>query len=821
MNHSKLTSDRVSQAAPPQAGAAKADIHPLLAVVLALRQFRKSPGSVLNAALTLAVGLGAAIAIYSVMAGFDAPLPSPVPDAADVMQVQIEDPANGRTAITTDDLEAWRRDSRTLETVGAFSTFDAAVSKPGHPTRLVQGAEMTAEAFAALRVTPLVGRLPSNQPDDRTSVVISHRLWRDWLEGRRDVIGEPLRLRDEQHVLVGVMPEGFRFPFHQDLWRVRAASDVGWSGLEIVARKDPSVSPKKAGDELTAILDASRPTEFGGESTARAYVYGFTEERGESGEKTMLLGLLLMVLALVMVSCSNVSNLLLERAVARASSLSVHQALGASPAQIVLQIFTEALLAALLAVAIGLGVAAGIVKFVEQTLAGHWGYYWMRVELDPSAMIFAAILGVSAAVISGTLPAIKTLRTNIAGPLKQESKSGRSRKKRWVSWALITGQVAFSCVGVIASVLMGLGLLESRKVSSDFPADSVLWATVTFDGERYESPEARRSYRSSLFSDLEAEPSVRDAALSNGLPGLFTPTRRVTRAGVPLEDHVRPVPVMSVTPDYFDVYGLRVVEGRGFLESDAADSVALVSQDFVDDVLDGESAPGRLIDIHGGLFGDRETRTVRILGVVPNVKIYRRDEDRKRSHVYLPIGDEASGHFYLSARTDGDRAAAAVAIERATRGAGPDIPVGELQSISQMLDYVRQFMETLGILAVLGGLGAIVVVTIGLYGLVSFDVGRRLPEFALRIALGAGTRRVVAGVLRRGVMLILPGLTLGLGLTYLATPLLGVFLGGTDSHDARVFLGALTVYGFIVLLAAGFPAFKAARCNPVDVLREE
>jgi ABC-type antimicrobial peptide transport system permease subunit len=189
--------------------------------------------------------------------------------------------------------------------------------------------------------------------------------------------------------------------------------------------------------------------------------------------------------------------------------------------------------------------------------------------------------------------------------------------------------------------------------------------------------------------------------------------------------------------------------------------------------------------------------------------------------VYVPIDINSARQFYLTASTDGERAAAEAAIETAARGAGSDVPVGELQSISEMLDYVRKFMETLGTLAVLGGLGAIVVVTIGLYGLVSFDVRRRLPEFAVRLALGARTQWLWVGVLRKAFLLILPGVVLGMGLTFFATPLLGVFLGGTDSHDPRVFGGALAIYGLIVLAAAGLPAYRAASCNPVDVLREE
>ncbi|MDA8019036.1 MAG: ABC transporter permease [Thermoanaerobaculia bacterium] len=786
-------------------------LHPQLAFRLALRQMQRAPGSMLYAALTLAIGFGAAIAIYSVQRGFQAPIP--VPDGEQVHQVRLEDPEHGRSAISTADLEAWRRDGQTLETLGAFTTFRSAVMTSGRATRLAQGVAITREGLELLRVQPQIGRLPA----DQTSVLISHRLWRDWLGGRDDVLGITLRVADVQHTVAGVMPPGFRFPFHHDLWQVRRADDPEWSGLEVFGRLKDGTTRVRAGEELTAILTARRLGASGGESTAVAYVHGFTEKRGEGGEVTMLFGLLLMVLALVLVSCSNVSNLFLERSAARARSLSVHQAVGAAPGQIVLQIFTEALLVATLGVVLGACVAAGIVAFVEGTLADHWGYFWMRVELDPSALFLAAGLAIATALVSGTLPALQALRRDLAEPLKQETKSGRHTRRTWVSWTLMTGQVAFSCIGVIASVLMGLGLLESRRVSEGFPVDEVLWTSVSFEGTRFESAEPRRSYRQALLSRLAEDPSVRRASLSSALPGLYSPFRKVTRAGRPLEEHVRPVAVAAASPGFFDVYQLEMLEGRGFLAAESSEAVAVVSRDFVQNRLDGEPAVGSMIDLHGG----GEARSARIVGVVSNLVIYDRDHGRRRDAVYVPLGFYDPDQVYLSVRFGDQRAPAGAALEKAAYGAAADVPIGEIQSMREILAYVRQFMETLGTLALLGGLGAVVVVTIGLYGLVSFDVRRRLPEFALRLALGAGTRRVLLGVLRKGLLLVLPGILLGLGAMYLIAPLLGIFLGGSEAHDPRVFGGAVAVYGLIVLVAAGIPARRAAFCSPVEILREE
>lgn len=791
-------------------------LHPGLALRLALRQFRRAPGAVVYAALTLAIGLGAATAIYSVMKGFNAPLP--VPDGEHVVQVRLTDPENGQSAITATDLEAWKSESRSIRSMGAFSTFKAAVNGDGRPARRIRGAEMTREAFDLLRVTPQMGRLPTELPVDETAVVVSHQLWREWLDGDPGVLGEAIRLDGEPRTVVGVMPESFQFPFREDLWLVRGVGAGAWNRLEVVARLGDGVRPETASRELETILSRSRTAASGVESTARVQVYGFTEERGESGEITMLYGLLLMVLALVMVSCFNVSNLLLERAAARARSLSVHQALGAAPGQVVLQVFTEALLIAALGAVLGLGVAYGAVEFVQTTLAGHWGYFWMKVQIHPSAVAFAGLFGLATALVSGTLPALRVLRTDIAEPLKQEAKASRGGGKGWASWALITGQVAFSCTAVIAAVLMGMGLLGSRRIEEGFPAGSVMWAYLTFEGDRYESANARRTFCDTLLARLDTHAAIRNAALSTGLPGPRSPARKVTLEGQPVETDTPAVLTTSVTPEYFDVFDIRLLEGHRFDGSEASSAVAIVSEDFVRHHLGGEYAIGRTITLHGP---GKEARNVRIVGVVTNVVIYAKDRDRDLDYIYLPLEQDDARELYVTMRTGAVRPDAATALAHAVSAADPEVTISKVELISDLLAYTRQFQETLGTLAILGGLGAVVVVTIGLYGIISFDVRRRLPEFAVRLALGAGRSHVLSGILRKGFLLILPGVALGLGLTYIVTPLLGIYLGGTNSHDLRVFASALAVYGVVAVLAAGLPARRAAYCNPVDVLRED
>jgi predicted permease len=683
---------------------------------------------------------------------------------------------------------------------------------------MVDGAVMTGDAFALLRVEPVLGRLPGERPVDEAALVVSERLWRDWLDGDPGALGRQVRIGDQLHTLVGVMPEGFHFPYRQDLWTVRDPRSAAWGELEVVARLRPGADESSAAEELQAILARSRRETTSEASTARVRVAGFTASRGESGETTILLGLLMMVLALILVSCANVANLLLERAVARSRSLAIHQAVGAVPGQIVLQVLIEALLIAFLGLLPGLAIAQGVVWFVEETLSDHWGFFWMRVELQPSAVAFAAAVGVVTAMVSGILPALRTRRVRIAGLLQQDARGSRGTRKPWLSWTLITGQVAFSCISVIAAVLMGIGLAEDRRVLPSFPAQSVYWTSVSFDGERYAEAAARRRFRQRLLGELAGEPAIQVPALSTGLPGLRAQVRRLTVDGGPVVGEAPRVLTSAVSPGFFEVFDLRVLQGRALREADAAGAVAVVSEGFVRRHLGGDAAVGRSV---GLATGGGRPQDVRIVGVVSNLPIYASDLDRDLDHVYVPLEQDDASALYLTLRAAGGGQEVVAALARAAQAVDPEVPVDEVSPLSDMLGYVRQFLETLGTLAILGGLGAVVVVTIGIYGVVAFDVRRRIPELAVRMALGADTRRLVWGVLRHGLALVVPGVALGLAATYLITPLLGIYLGGADSHDPRVFVGALCIYLLVALLAAAGPARRAAFCNPADVLRDE
>ncbi len=570
-------------------------LKPMLAARLAARSVRRQPAIPLAAAVTLGLGFGAAATIFSVFAGFGRSLP--VPQGDRIVEVTLA-ARGGGGELGLEQFETWRT-AGSFEAVTGFSLSTSVLSGDGMYATGVSSAAFTPGLLEMLRVPPLLGRLPARLDD---AVVLSHTLWSGYFDADPDLIGRTVRVDGQPREVAAVMPEGFRFPFFESLWipygdRVDGAdsgpsaaerrASVGGAGrsVQVVGRLAEGVSPERAEAELRGLLlPANR---VGDGEPPRVLVRGFTEARGEGGKNVALIALLILVLALLLVSCSNVSNLLLTRALARSRTLSLHAALGADPGQVVLQLFAEALLISLFGAALGAGLAWGASGYIESTLAGNWGYYWMRVGMDARVLRFVLLLAVAVAVIAGALPALRVRRADIAAALKSESSGTLAVGGGWIGRALLGAQVTFSALALLVAMLVAAGLLNTRQVAPGFPSETVQVATVALTGERYESREARRSFRDRLARELIESSSIREVAFANGLPGLNVPFGRLEVDGLPVDPTSqqarRPVVALSTSAEFFDLFGVRLLAGRlpTALDGAGSEPICVVTADFV------------------------------------------------------------------------------------------------------------------------------------------------------------------------------------------------------------------------------------------------
>lgn len=787
---------------------------------LALRHFVKSPGSYLYGAVTLALGLGSATLLFSLVQGLTAPLP--VPNGEHVLRVVVVDPVRSHAHVTTDDFRAWRTHAGSFESIAAVAVAERRVDikRGDFPARV---AHTTTEVFPLLGVEPLLGRWPTEA--DGTTIAVGENLWTTTFEGDPAILGREVRLDDEVAVVVGVMPSGFRFPYKQDIWQVVAEDSPRLANGEVVSRLKPGVSRAAASGEFTELMQAARTDREGIPATSTARLIGFTEERGDRAEYAVGIALLLVVLELVLLSCSNVSALLLERNLARTRTLALHQALGARPAQIALQILVEALLVGGLGGILGAAVAHAGLRFLTTTLADNLNFYWTRLELDVASVGFAGGLSVVVAVLCGALPAWRAVRTDVGRTLAEQAEAVKGSRRTPVSWILVNAQMAFAVAVVVAAV--GLAAIVVQKpweidLAPEFSGDRVVAAQIAFEAAAVDAPRVEVLLR--LQERVRALPGVQPATVSVG----DWRASRVRRFGLhrvafgdePFGDD-RGVPILYITPGFIDTFAISLVEGRPFdardMGSDAgAADVAIVTEEFVRERLPDQASLGRHIRVDQG--GGRE-RAFRIVGVVSNLAV---TEDHRRSpveHVLLPVAATQARTFQLTTRTAGLPGIDAE-VERIVRDTAPGVATvaySFAESMRQLNDYLGRITETLGVLAILGGGGCLLVVAIGIYGLVAFEVRQRRGEYAVRLALGARAERLLWLVVRRVGLLVVPGTVLGFVFAGVGSPLMRA-VGGQDIDVVPVFVAVFALYAVVVAVAAGVPTLRVVRANPARVL---
>ena len=789
---------------------------------LALRHFVKSPGSYLYGAVTLALGLGSATLLFSLVQGLTRPLP--VPDGGHVLRVVVVDPIRSHAHVTIDDFRAWRTHARSFESIAAVAVGERRVGT-NRGDLLERVAHTTTDVFPLLGVETVLGRWPTE--GGGTTIAIGEDLWTTTFERDPAILGREIRLDDEVAVVVGVMPSGVRFPRKQDIWQVVAADSPRLANGEVVSRLKAGVSRAAASDEFTELMQAARTDREGIPATATARLIGFTEERGDRAEYAVGIALLLVVLGLVLLSCSNVSALLLERNLARTRTLALHQALGARPAQIALQTLVEALLIGGLGGILGAAVAHVGLLFLTTTLADNLTYYWTRLELDVASVAFAGALSLVVALLCGALPAWRAVRTDAGRTLAEQAQAIHGSRRTPVSWVLVNAQMAFAVAVVVAAV--GLATILTQKpwevdLAAEFSGDRVVAAQIAFEDDAIDASGSRVEVLERMLERVRALPGVQSATVSMGdwlaSRARSFGLRRVAFGGEPFGEE-RGVPILHITPGFIDTFAISLVAGRPFdardMESGTTTAdVAIVTEQLVRERLPDQAPLGRRIRVDQG--GGHE-RAFRIVGVVSNLAVTEGHRRNPVGHVLLPVVATKARTFQLTARTAGLTGIDAQ-VERIVRDTAPGVATvaySFTESMRQLNDYLGRVTETLGVLAILGGSGCLVVVAIGIYGLVAFEVRQRRGEYAVRLALGARAERLLWLVVRRVGLLVVPGTVIGFVFAGVGSPLMRA-VGGQDIDVVPVFVAVFALYAAVVAVAAGVPTLRVVRANPARVL---
>lgn len=801
---------------------------PLQETRIALRRLRRRPGETLIAVAALALGIGLTVTLFGIVHGsYLRSVPLPQPEGLVGFEYGAPRAEAPSDWVPFPVFQAWRERQRSFEDLAVFLPVNGNLSGVGGPAERRVIAFVSSNFFDLARVQPELGR--GFRPDEERAgtpsvAVLSHRLWRERYGGDPEIVGRTVRVYGHPTTVVGVMPAGFQFPWSQDLWMPLGA----WPGTPIEAKEmgvfvfgrlAEGVSLKSARAEW-ARIDWVLQGEMREVTRGRVgYPGSYRDVWFDRDARRAYFLLMLVVTTVLLLACVNVASLLLARVVGRGRELAVRSALGAGRARIMALPLLEAGLLTLAGGAAGLGLARVGLDLYARWGGNRTGAYWTRVELSAPVLLFA--LGVVAVTVlaTGLLPALSSARKRWAEQLKGSAGAPLDRRTgRWQR-LLVGTQIALGAglLVITALVVQSLGNLDTGAVPD---SGRVLTARVTLFGADPPPPEVRSARWQELETRLRADRRVREVSLSSGLPGSYIRELRAARPDRPESSF--PVRWVAATPGLFRVLGIPLLRGRAFeagLTPEGGEPVALVSRALAERRFPDGEILGRKLVLDPGEDGEQH---VRVVGVVGDVPMGRLEGDGDRQVVYSPWTDlGANATAWVAVRTTADPTALGDRLREVVAELAPDQPVSYLQTLDGALAEAAFTYRFSGALFLLFGAVALFLAALGLYAVMSFQVGRRTHEMGVRLAVGARRGDLMALVLRSGLAQVVLGLVPGLVLGAVFSRLVTAFLYRVESAGIPSLSAVtLTLVG-AGLLACWLPARRAARVDPMTALRTE
>jgi predicted permease len=788
----------------------------------AINNLRRAPGFSALVVLTLALGIGATTAMFSVV---DAVLINslPFPNAERLAEVGTVSEKGGNVAMsrgTTATLHALRRESNLFTSVEGY-TFGAVNVTGGGDPEIVPAPRVTPGLFAMLGAAPILGRLFSGE-DASTghAVLISHDFWTARYGADPNMVGREIIIDDEPHRVIGVMPPAFRFPeARAQIWLpLNEAPAPKPRPVQVVVLRRPELTAAQVNDRLKAMTAEWRSAGIVGPAVTLSTDLLLQQRFGRQSGPALytLFGAVWLVL---LVACVNVMNLLLVRASSQAGELAVRTALGASSAGLVRGVLFESALLAAAGCVAGLALAQGLLGLILNAAPPNLTFLTSATaDLNWRAGLFAVAIAMIACLLAGLLPALRAARVNAMEVLKQRAASV-SATDDWWQGLLVAAQLSLVLVLLTGSGLLLKSFDRLVRVDPGFAVDELAVLTLQLPAHRYGAPGAGTMFMQDLEQRIEAKRGVR-ASISGGVPptgGGFSFGLKPEVEGVgPVDFEGLELPFGSVSPDYFETMGIPIISGRAFTTDDDADAVIL--NDIMARRLWGDVSP---IGRRFRTSPDRPWQTV--VGVAGDVKqMGPSDPMGAGMEFYRRIPRDGRNSFFaLVMRSGSDLSPLLQAARQSVWEIDPRLPVVEAatmeERISDSIARPRFFLTLSSAFAVTGALLA----AIGVYGVAAYWVSRRRREMAIRIALGASAQRVMVLVIRRSARLAFAGAVVGLALTLAGTRAIESMLFQTSGRDPLTLVTVTVLLGAIAILACVGPALRAARVDPMTTLRSE
>ena len=807
---------------------------PVRDLVHAWRGLMHKPMFFAGALLTMAVGIGVNVAIFTLVNGI-ALRPMPFGDRTDRLatihvahRLNVDEPGWGDTEISYKDLLDFRQVS-SVEGIGGYLTRSFVLSGDGSGAERVRGGSVTPDLFPLMGIEPSMGRQfrleDAAAPGLESVVILTHGLWQRRYGGDRSILGKTIVVNDRERVVIGIMPARFRFPEFDELYMPLRWDESPRSARNVNAvallREGQSIEIARA--ELAGVatrLEATYP------ETNRGYgvrVIPIRDSYIGTDDRRIAVILMSAVGFVLLIMCANLANLMLVRGASRQRELAVRAAMGASRPRLLWATLSETVWLAVPGAALGLLLSRWLVDamigaFPERSLP-----YWLDFTVDATVLLFAVGAAIFTTFVVGVLPALRTVRPNLVNDLKEGGRGvslGATGQRLQASLAV--AQVALCFALLVGANLMVQSFLAMQRTDLGFDDRPIVTAAGYLAGDAYDDLRARSAFYRRLVDTLRAVPGVAAAAVTTSIPGDDggDGQQLVVDGRTSAEDAIG-VQSIAISPELFETIGVTLTEGRTFtdleMQNPEAD-VVVINRELAERLWPGDSPLNHRL---GFRYAD-DILWLRVIGVAPNVHYEEvgEDTDQSRLNVYVPYARGGSRGMAIVVRSQAAAEPLIAPLRDALRRAAPAFPVSSMRTMSEVREATTWEQEFFGDLMAVFAAAALLLACLGIYALISYSVGRRSHEIGVRLALGARPADVVAMLLREIAKVGAIGLFAGLMLAVAIARVLAGSLYGV-SVNGWLFASMALPLSAAIMLATWIPARRAARVEPTIALRDE
>ena len=810
-------------------------------VLFGLRMMRKNPGFTLVVVLTLALGIGAASAIFGVV---NAVLlrPLPYPNAGRLAMIwelaKMPNKAPETMSVSWQDYRDWRKQVRSLEHLGVFRSQNANLTRVNPPDRL-RVSMTSADVFNALGVRPLLGRTfvpEEDEPGAPSTVILSETMWRSRFGAAPDILEQTITLDGVNYQVVGVMPDSMRFPARVDCWaplgpfvKSMPPERGNHPGLTAVGLLRPGVTLPAAQAEMETIAERLGKQYPDSNSFVGVHLRSLYDV-AVGGIRTNLLVLFAAVGCVLLIACVNIANLMLARGETRLREVAVRRALGASRSRLVSQMLTESVLLACCGALLGTGLAwlaLGVLVQSKPTSIPRID----QVGMDAGVLGFTCLVSLAVAALFGLWPALRITSGNAQTSLRDltRTSSARSRLRPF----LVAAEAGLATMLLIGAALMIGTFTHLTRIELGFRPDHVLTLRISLPGQRYSSPDRVSAFYRDLLDRVSALPRVDAAGISSLVPLAGGGAESsILPQGAPMDpNHPGPGCTFgAVSGGYFQSMGIALLRGRAFDERDRDGNlpVIVVDETAAQALWPGQDPLGKRVafEYRGNSIADPQPVWREVVGIVRRVRHYGLTNNSARVQVYVPymqppIYSRTLPSMALMVRSAGDPAALAASIRHEVAAMDGELPVFLIRTMTEYVDStLEQPRLSMAVLAAFGTLG-LLLATVGIYGVLSYSVSQRTREIGIRMALGATRRSVLGEIVREGAVISAAGVAVGVAGSLACMRFIADLLFGVSPTDLATYVAIPSALFAVALCATLIPAHRATKVDPIVALRYE